>query len=66
MAANPQGQPSLVPVATMTKQYAIIVPMDASEVATEHLKTYLIPLKTTLKEINEYIQRIERELRDRK
>lgn len=62
----PKGQPQIIPIATMTKQFALVIPMDASEVDTAHLKTYLIPLKQCVKEINEYIQRIEKEIRNRK
>ena len=60
------GQNPIAPIATMQKQIALIVPMNPSEVETEHLKTYLIPLKNAVKEVNEYIQRIESELRRRK
>jgi len=63
---NPQEQPQVAPVATMTKQIALLIPMNPSEVDTEHLKTYLIPLKAVIKEVNEYVQRIEQEIRNRK
>ena len=60
-----QPQPPL-PIPMMVKQYSIQVPFDPSSLDTAMLRTMLIPLKSTIKEINEYIQMIERAIRDRK
>lgn len=64
MAEQPQPPPFAIPM--MQKQFAIQVPFDADAVDTPMLRTMLIPLKAVVKEMNEYIQKIEQAIRNRK
>lgn len=63
MAEQPQPP---FPIPMMQKNFAIQVPFDPDTVDTAFLKTMLIPLKAVHKELNEYIQKLEQVLRDRK
>jgi hypothetical protein len=65
-----EGQPPQTPppfaIPMMVKNYSVQTPFDPESVDTPVLKTMLIPLKAVVSEINQYIQKIEQVLRERK
>lgn len=59
----PNQPPQFPQIKEMTKVYQVVVPMEPSQLTKEMLETYLIPLKSAQKEINDFIQRLEKSIR---